>query len=154
MIRATRLQRPLASQFAFPVHILRIRHIRFGIRAILDPIENVIGRVVNDQRPSTSRFIAQYARRDAIDRLSQLRLRLRLVYHGIRRRIDDNVWLYLRQHLADSIRIRQIAIMPVYRNHFAQWRQGSLQLKTDLTIPTGKEDPHRQTPYCLPSHSR
>ena len=109
---------------------------------------------MNNQSPAPNRFIAQDARSDSVDGLRQLLLRLSPVHRGVRRRIDDDAGLHTGQQPMYGIRIRQIAIMLVYSDHFAQWCQRALQLETDLAIFAGKNNPHVQAPYCLPSHSR
>ena len=102
-------------------------------------------------RGAAGRLLAEHARRDGIDRPSQIRLGFSFIHRRVSRWIDDYLRLDLGQQLTDCVRIGQIALLMIYRHHLAQRRHGTLQFKANLAVATCQKDFHDQALYCLPT---
>jgi hypothetical protein len=83
VIRPARLQGLLTCQLGLAINALRVGRISFHVSAGFVAVENVVGRVMNDQRAKTRRFLAEHARRDGVDRLRQCRLGFSPVHRRI-----------------------------------------------------------------------
>ena len=142
IIRPARLQSPLTRQLGLAINALRVRFVAFGIGTLASTVEDIIGRIMNDQGPQTGSLLAQDTGRDSVDRLRQPGLRFRLVHRRVRRRIDDHLRPDFRHQPPDCIRIRQIALIKIDSHHLAQRRQRPLQLEANLAVLTGKENFH------------
>ena len=102
-----RLDGSLASELARPVYARRIRRVRLQVRLRLGAVEDVIGRIVDEQRTEPLRFLREHAGRDTVHRHGEFRLGFRLVHRRVGARIHDHVGPHLPHLATDRIRVRQ-----------------------------------------------
>ena len=128
-------------QCQFPVALgqavdaLRVGGIVFDVGALLGAVEDVVGRVVDDEGTEPGGFFAENARRDGVDRGSAFLIALGLVDSRVGRRIDDDIRADVANQLANGFRVGKVAFRQVHRNDFAERRQAALQFEADLAVP-------------------
>ncbi len=134
--------RLLARQLAGAVGVLRVWRIVLAVGRLLRAVEDIVRRVVHQQRAQSLRFLGEHAWGLGIDPRRQRFLRFGLVHRGMRGGVDDDAELRLAHHAADGVLVAKIQLGAAGGDHLAQRRKGAFQFPADLAVAARQQDPH------------
>ena len=122
----------LALELGAPVRVERMRRVGLDVRALLRSIEDVIGRVVDEERPGAARLLCKRPRSHRIHRARQRLVGLGAIDGGVRRGIDDDIRPRLAHARGDIAGPREVERRAIVRDHLGASRERAHHLSSDL----------------------
>ena len=136
--------RVLPVQLALAIHVERAGPSVFDVRSRRDAVEHVIGRIVNQHGAEPLGFLGENRRRARIDGLCALRLPLRLIDRGVRRRVDDQLRPDRADLVADRVGIGEIELISVESGDLSVGREEPRQFVADLPARAENQESHAE----------
>ncbi len=122
--------RLFAGKFGSAVCVNWIWRICLDIGSLLRAVEDIVGREVNEYGTDLFRFHSKQSRCFGVDCERIGLVGFRCVNRSIGGRVDNQLGLCIPHDLANFFRLAQVQILPVRRDHFAQFGQQSIEFRT------------------------
>ncbi len=137
---------PLPRFLGRAIDAERAGRIGLGIRAALEPVEDIVGGEMHEGRAARSRRGGEPAGAGRVHRLGQLRLVLRAVHGGVGGGVDDEVGRGRFHRRRDAGAVGQVELGRLQRGDLVALRQQpGEQGPRDLALAAGDENAHQKT---------
>src|SRR5229473_6510972 len=135
--------RLFAGKFSFTINPGWMSRCVLGIRDARPAVENIIGGIMHQQRADGARSGCDDARRLTVNKISRVLIGFRLIYRGISRGIENNLWLFLQDRLAQKRQIAQVETGFAVSFKPIPALQVLAQRRTELAITTEEKNLHK-----------
>ena len=139
MIGATGGQGFFTCELGLAVDAERVRGIGFVVGGGFSAIENVVGRIVDNECAEFRGLLAEDARGVAIHSVGQIRLGLGFIDRRVSAGAEDHMRLGRTHGGADRVGIREIAGIPSAGCHITKRSQRALELEPKLAVGASDE---------------